>query len=408
MHRKFIIAALAVSAGVTLPLIALLPSPAAATPAGDETSFDNAWMTDSTTTIDLTADITLSCVGGTPIRSVTAGPLTVDGHGHTITQTCTGDGVLQADGTASITLMNVSITGGTNGGSGGGIKEHGPLVLTNSVVHDNTAGSTGGGISALAPLGSVTLTNSTVRNNSSAAGDGGIETAGTATLTDSTVDHNTATGGSGGISAVGGVTLVRSTISNNSATAGGGGIGAASIMSTNSTISNNTAGLAGGGGFTTTSATLAYTTIVQNASPLGANLLTRTLSSFATVVALPLGGGANCVASSPASSGFNFSDDSSCGFTLASDRQNAGNPNVGALAGNGGPTQTRLPQTGSPLIDAISNTSCQTAPLGSGIVTDQRILPRPSPPGGACDIGSVEVQVASPTAPIVVAPRFTG
>jgi hypothetical protein len=36
---------------------------------------------------------------------------------------------------------------------------------------------------------------------------------------------------------------------------------------------------------------------------------------------------------------------------------------LGALANNGGPTQTRLPLTGSPLIDAIPNAAGQTAPL---------------------------------------------
>jgi hypothetical protein len=375
---------------------------------GNEAQLKAAWMTDATTIIDLTADITVTCAGGNPVRSTTASALTLDGHGHTITQTCAGNSVLQSDQTTALIFLNVGITGGTTANSGGGLKSKGPMTVTNSNVHDNTAGTTGGGISAFGALGAVTLTNTTVRNNTSVTGAGGIETGGTAILTDSTVDHNMTTGGGGGIAAVAGVTLVRSTISSNTATAGGGGIGAASVTSTNSTITNNTAGVAGGGGLTTAAATLAYTTIVQNASATGSNLLTRTLNSFATVVALPLGGGVNCVAPSPTSSGFNFSDDSSCGFTLTGqgDRQNAGSPNLGALAGNGGPTQTRLPLTGSPLIDAIPDPSCQTAPLGTGITIDQRSLPRPSPPAGACDIGAVEVQVV--TAPLAVAPRFTG
>ncbi len=96
------------------------------------------------------------------------------------------------------------------------------------------------------------------------------------------------------------------------------------------------------------------------------------------------------------SNGFNFSDDASCGFTAGTDRQNAGDPNLGALADNGGPTETRLPQSGSPLIDAIPLASCQADGAG-GITTDQRGLARPSGPG--CDIGAVEVESFSITLP---------
>jgi hypothetical protein len=53
------------------------------------------------------------------------------------------------------------------------------------------------------------------------------------------------------------------------------------------------------------------------------------------------------------SNGYNFSDDASCGFTSGTDLQNAGDPGLGPLAANGGPTLTRSPLPGSPLIDAI-------------------------------------------------------
>jgi hypothetical protein len=56
------------------------------------------------------------------------------------------------------------------------------------------------------------------------------------------------------------------------------------------------------------------------------------------------------------------------------------------------------------LIDAIPNGACQLDGA-SGIMTDQRGFARPSPSGGACDIGAVEVQVA---APVVITPKFTG
>jgi hypothetical protein len=65
-------------------------------------------------------------------------------------------------------------------------------------------------------------------------------------------------------------------------------------------------------------------------------------------------------------------------------------PLLAALANNGGPT-TMLPQTGSPAIDAANLNVCVSGATNS---IDQRSLPRPSPMGGQCDIGAVEVQVA--------------
>ena len=58
---------------------------------------------------------------------------------------------------------------------------------------------------------------------------------------------------------------------------------------------------------------------------------------------------------------------------------------LGALADNGGPTETMLPQPGSPLIDAIQPISeCQ-------VDVDQRGVDRPQIKG--CDTGAVEVLV---------------
>jgi len=59
---------------------------------------------------------------------------------------------------------------------------------------------------------------------------------------------------------------------------------------------------------------------------------------------------------------------------------------VSSLADHGGPTETLLPEVGSPLLDAIPT---GTAELCDSTVTeDQRGAARPS--GPACDIGSVE------------------
>jgi hypothetical protein len=126
------------------------------------------------------------------------------------------------------------------------------------------------------------------------------------------------------------------------------------------------------------------------------------------------------------SSGYNFANETanSCNLVATGDSSvDANDPSLGPLADTGGPTLTRLPLARSPLIDAIPNAACQTAPLASGVTTDQRDLARPGQPGGACDIGAVEVQPspkpndrdddhdrdpAVVPQPVVSTPLFTG
>jgi hypothetical protein len=66
-----------------------------------------------------------------------------------------------------------------------------------------------------------------------------------------------------------------------------------------------------------------------------------------------------------------------------------GDPALGALAANGGPTQTHALMTGSSAIDQGDPAGCD-APTGAALATDQRGLPRPV--GARCDIGAYEVQ----------------
>lgn len=63
-------------------------------------------------------------------------------------------------------------------------------------------------------------------------------------------------------------------------------------------------------------------------------------------------------------------------------------PLLGALANNGGPTLTMLPQASSPVIDAAG--SCLDAG-GNPVATDPRGDPRPL--GAACDLGAVETDI---------------
>jgi hypothetical protein len=71
----------------------------------------------------------------------------------------------------------------------------------------------------------------------------------------------------------------------------------------------------------------------------------------------------------------------SCGLDLS------GNPLLGPLANNGGPTLTMMPGEGSAAIDAGDGARCPT--------NDQRLVARPNDFGTVCDIGAVESGLAT-------------
>lgn len=148
-----------------------------------------------------------------------------------------------------------------------------------------------------------------------------------------------------------------------------------------------------GGGIFSSAARLIHATLVGNEARQGANIAVweAPLAAFGSVIAMPAGGGQNCqldVDGDAAGTGHNFADDASCNFTDATDTPSGGDPQLEALADNGGPTQTRLPAATSPLVDAIPEQDCDPA---SG--TDQRGVERPQ--GSGCDIGAVEVEAVN-------------
>jgi predicted outer membrane repeat protein len=326
--------------------------------------------------IKILADIDLeNCDIGAVERPDSADtPVTLYGLGHTVRQTC-ADNVFTQDDTSLLTVNDLTITGGNGGagGAGGGIFANGPVTVVDSTITGNHAG-VGGGIGS---NGLVTVVRSSVDGNSSGTGVGG----GISTSSESP-----------------GVVLTDSTVSNNF----GAGIGTSernanvSVRVVNSTVSGNTGAGLGGGIYSAGSIVLVYATVVGNrAIQAFDNIDSKSLESFGSVVA----GGAsppprsNCIVHPEAmiSHGYNFSDDDTCSFTDPTDRQNAGDPMVGQLADNGGPTQTMLPTPGSPLLDWIPVNACRNDGA-AGITTDQRGVRRPQ--GNACDIGSVEVAVS--------------
>ena len=271
-------------------------------------------------------------------------------------------------------------------------------------------------------ISDVTLTGGHADSGAAIHSGGGGEVS----LTNSTIEGNVADEDGGGISA-NVANVFNSTIADNRAgEGGGGGFSVSTLKAVNSTITGNSDSVdIGGGASVFSSITLVYSTVTDNTGTQGANLQLNsesgTLTSFASVVTDPHGS-TNCHQDATTSQGYNYSDDASCGFTATAqgDRQNASDPMLGALGNNGGPTATRLPATGSPLINAVPTASCQ-AGGASGITTDQRGVTRPQL--GGCDIGSVEVEPAAPTTttttatttstaapatPVTAAPAFTG
>jgi hypothetical protein len=204
-----------------------------------------------------------------------------------------------------------------------------------------------------AVVSGLTLTNATITGGNSGGQDGGgIINVGTLQISHSTLSGNQAASRFGGaIANFGTLTITNSTISGNQSETGGGIINAGQTTLISTTVTGNSAGTGGG---ISGNVALRNSIVAANAASLNANCN--------GVVTL---------------SGINLSDDASCGFTGPS--MITGDPRLGPLVDNGGPTWTHNLLNDSPAIDAA---------LGCSVTDDQRYITRPQ--GAACDIGAVE------------------
>ena len=265
--------------------------------------------------------------------------LAMDGTGQTVT--ISGNNavrVMVIDVGASLTLNNLTIANG-NEANGGGIFNNGMLTITNSAFSGNSVTGMGGGIFN---NGTLTITNSTFSGNSAGSGGGIYIGGGTATITNSTFSGNSAGGDGGGIINYDTLTITNSTFSGNSATTGGSinkFFGATTILR-NTIVANSTGGNCGGGGAIT-------------------------------------------------NGGNNIDDAATCGWDSTDGSMSSTDPLLGALANNGGPTQTFALLTGSPAIDGVTFNAPNSAPA-----TDQRGIARPQ--GALYDIGSYEADAIPP------------
>ncbi|MGH9087670.1 MAG: beta strand repeat-containing protein [Acidimicrobiales bacterium] len=355
-------------------------------------------------------DVTLPVETGLTVAAVPGTSVTLTG------TTASGSSpVLTVPTGASVTVRDVTITGGhTTSGSGGGgvVVTGGALALVGDTVSGNTA-VLGGGIAEVG--GTLTMLDDTVTGNTQsgstgpvglAAGAGIAASGGTVTISGTTITANTSAGdGGAGLFAAGDatVTITGSTVSGNQGAIGGGiGVDGASVTVTHSTVSGNTATLGGGLFETTGSLTVGTTTVSDNSAALeggGIGALSGRVSLDTTTVAgnraTTYGGGlyaseaavtvqASAVVDDRASDGGGID---SAGGTVTVQRSTlAGNS---ASAAGGGVFAAQ----GTWDLEA-STVSGNTAPTGAGIdvttagtatlAADVLATPGGPPPGGEC------------------------
>lgn len=378
----------------------------------DETAFDTALATALT---GGGGTITFDCGGPTTIvfsaqKTITAGnSVVIDGADQI---TLDGDNAFRhftVEAGASLELRGLTLTNGNVEGDGGSIDNDGALTAVGSSFLGNAATSAGG---AIASDGSLTIEDSTFTSNVADSGGaiisvgslsistsqfienqgegtfaGALLSAGGGSILDSSFIGNTSFFGGTVVNVGGNLDISGSSFLGNEALGTGGAIyNLAGLTITNSTFSNNIAPL-GGAVFTGDGvAELIASTVTENLSLGDTSVASGSLDNHQggqiilrqTIVANQTVGG-DCFGTMTSSDN-NLDSDNTCNLTGPNDIP-GGDPDLGPLADNGGPTMTYMPATDSAVVD------------GGGFgcpATDQRGETRPS--GSACDIGSVEVQ----------------
>ena len=356
-----------------------------------------------------------------------------------------GSGALNMSGLGDLIITNSTFDGNDAGNSGGvgRISNDGSIAITDSTFSNNTASGGGGAFYTTTEVtGDVSISSSTFYNNSANSGGGGAVyslNAGLFTVTSSTFSGNTSTSWGGalylgtqgqvitvtdslfvGNSALYGgaldfdgndqvVTINNSTVDGNLASTEGGAIwkeSGGSLTINMSTITENSASSGGGVWFYSPAGgqpdvTITGTILTGNTGDEGAaddlntgpnsSLLAATISDSILGVVGPL----------IAVTASNNIDATAPGFVLG----------LGALADNGGATETMALLAGSPAIDA----GPATVPTFVGNGFDQRGTPYVRVYNGQSDIGAFESQPdPTPATTTTVAsdetvvPTFTG
>jgi hypothetical protein len=300
-----------------------------------------------------------------------------------------------------ISISGLTIANGSTTGLGAGIRtKYADLTLSDAVISGNDAQGQGGGVAAY-DGGSLTIERSTISDNTADRGAGVYTTSGSGTVTtirSSTVSGNSAASYGAGVyfDYSSAATLENSTIYGNISDHGsGGGLyhfgaynGDPGLVITGSTITHNTAYRGGG--------LACYGTTGNSDNPLTQPIVRNTIIAQNKADTPDDGNDLSCTfpgTTGTVQTAFSLLGSVDPETTVAQTGPDiiGQDPQLGALASNGGPTQTQKPAVGSPVID-------QGAAFGLG--SDQRGLGRPvdvptipnAAGGDGSDIGAVELQ----------------
>ncbi|MEA2422358.1 MAG: large repetitive protein, partial [Thermoleophilaceae bacterium] len=302
---------------------------------------------------------------------------------------------------------NLTIAGASeNSSATGDLDIASDITIVGDCARTSIIDATGLGDRILEVLsGTVDLQNVRLTNGNTSNSGAGIDNHSTSlTLTNSQVDHNT---GAGGIQNEDGATthLVRSMVSDNSTTSSGGGItNYGTLTLDNSSVVHNSASFFGGGIRQPTSGgppppgrmvTLRFSTVALNTTPssngVGVSVAQGPFVAASSIIARNLGGATESNCAIPAdSASHSLEGGTDCGFTGGGNVQNGDPQFAGALADNGGCTDTLAIQSASQAINLGD-------PAGAPTV-DQRGFPRPV--GGGPDSGSFEFGSSGNQAPV--------
>lgn len=177
---------------------------------------------------------------------------------------------------APVTIMGVTVTGGTAGSAGGGglLVGSGLLNLRDCRVTGNQAPSAGAGGGGINTDATLNVTSCEIDHNTTTGGQAGgmhVGASGVVTVTGGLVNANSARWGGGlDIDAGGSVALSRTDVSQNEADLQGGGIdNNGSLAAQLSAIALNRAGTQGGGLIQNGAATLDWTAVMGNRDAAG-------------------------------------------------------------------------------------------------------------------------------------------
>ena len=215
---------------------------------------------------------------------------------------------------------------------------------------------------------------------------------GTFDVNDITLSNNAGKDG-GAINNIGSVNVSNSTFLNNSASDSGGAIDSfGALVVSNSTFSNNSAVNDGGAITNPAGATSVFSsTFVSNVGKYGDDIEN---GGSVTVEADVFGDSCAQLGGTWTDNGYNAGTDSSCeNAKVTTDNSNMAATQLGALASNGGPTQTVVLEKGNPAAGLVPSGTATYCPASG--VTDQRGVVGSS--GQACDAGAVQLVVAPPT-----------